>query len=367
MTEHNWNHFVDPTPTRLHLARLRAAGMSWAHIAELSGIHRDTLRNIDDTRRVETLTEESVLAVQPAAPEGRGANRAGPGSARRLQALIAIGWPLRWIGRHLGIDSRNLWRVVYQRAAVTGSTAAKIARTYDALWDKKPPTGTTRERIAVAKALGMARRNGWVPPIAWDESTTRKEPEWPAQSPTARRRPWLADTATPTTSGSRATATPTGCNSITSAATAGAATPTTSNQSRSKRTSAGARRVAGATGASAATSSTEPSSTAAESNGAAANARRKPKPAAVSHDIDDPAARPHIGEGRAVWGTLVENVEFLAAAGEKLPAIAARLGQPERSLKRQLLRAGRADLIRRTTPELNETHGHNRHTKGRAA
>lgn len=247
MTEHNWNHFVDPTPTRLHLARLRAAGMSWAHIAELSGIHRDTLRNIDDTRRVETLTEESVLAVQPAAPEGRGANRAGPGSARRLQALIAIGWPLRWIGRHLGIDSRNLWRVVYQRAAVTGSTAAKIARTYDALWDKKPPTGTTRERIAVAKALGMARRNGWVPPLAWDE------------------------------------------------------------------------------------------------------------------DIDDPAARPHIGEGRAVWGTLVENVEFLAAAGEKLPAIAARVGRKAKSVTEELYRANRRDLVARIMPELNQ------HTKGRAA
>ena len=100
---------------------------------------------------------------------------------------------------------------------------------------------------------------------------------------------------------------------------------------------------------------------------AAAQAGWAPPLAWDDNEIDNPDAQPHHHVRGAGHARLIENVEWLADADEKLPAIAARLGQPERSLKRQLLRAGLADLIRRTTPEINETHGHKQHTKGRAA
>ena len=114
------------------------------------------------------------------------------------------------------------------------------------------------------------------------------------------------------------------------------------------------------------TSSTEPSCTADESSGGAASANGRRKPTTVSHDIDDPNARPHLGEGHNVWGSPLENVEWLAEAGEKLPGIARQLGKTEDSIKTLLWRHGRTSLLAKITPDLNPIRGDNT-TKGRAA
>ena len=63
---------------------------------------------------------------------------------------------------------------------------------------------------------------------------------------------------------------------------------------------------------------------------------------------------------------LVENVEWMADTGEVLAGIARRLGISEDSVKRQLQRHGRPDLIRRIDPTLNQ-HSHNQWTARRAS
>ena len=91
-----------------------------------------------------------------------------------------------------------------------------------------------------------------------------------------------------------------------------------------------------------------------------------PPPLAWDDDeIDNPNARPNLGEGHNVWGSPLENVEWLAETGEKLPGIARQLGKTEDSIKTLLWRHGRTSLLTKITPDLNPIRDNN--TKGRAA
>ncbi len=111
----------------------------------------------------------------------------------------------------------------------------------------------------------------------------------------------------------------------------------------------------------------QPPSLAADRSRRTAARKGWPPPLAWDDDeIDDPNARPHLGEGHNVWGSPLENVEWLAEAGEKLPGIARQLGKTEDSIKTLLWRHGRTSLLTKITPDLNPIRGDNT-TKGRAA
>jgi AraC-like DNA-binding protein len=88
------------------------------------------------------------------------------GIRRRIQALHAIGWSAPEIASRLGVTKqavRDLCRPSGQLALPSTRTA--VARVYDELWDQKP----TGPRVTVTKQ--WARRNGWLPPLAWDDDT----------------------------------------------------------------------------------------------------------------------------------------------------------------------------------------------------
>lgn len=90
------------------------------------------------------------------------------GTQRRLQALVAMGYTWRAIDRHLGHQNlAEKWgngRLRY----VFPATATKVAKVYEKLSMTLPPNQTSREKAAVTKARNIARRNGWPPPLAWD-------------------------------------------------------------------------------------------------------------------------------------------------------------------------------------------------------
>lgn len=89
------------------------------------------------------------------------------GTQRRLQALVALGYTWRAIDQHLGhANMAEKWgngRLSY----VFPGTAAKVSAVYERLSMTLPPNETTREKAAVSKAKGLARRRGWPPPLAW--------------------------------------------------------------------------------------------------------------------------------------------------------------------------------------------------------
>lgn len=149
--------FVDAQPTRNRIELLRSRGYSLRGLADRTGVTLPTLLCRYD--KVQAATEAAIMAVPIPTLGGPGHVNA-IGSRRRIQALIAIGWPQRRIAELAGIDPRALNRILLVRARVTGDTAAVIANVYDQLWDKPGPSVAARRQ---------ADRLGWEPPLAWDD------------------------------------------------------------------------------------------------------------------------------------------------------------------------------------------------------
>lgn len=101
---------------------------------------------------------------------GRTRTTSSLGTSRRVQALVALGYTFGQIGAALGRSQDWAAKLAHgQGTFVRTSTAEKV----DALfrdWCMKPPAETDRvERWQAAYARSTARKNGWVPPLAWDD------------------------------------------------------------------------------------------------------------------------------------------------------------------------------------------------------
>lgn len=169
--------FVPADGAREHYQALLDAGMHRNQIARLAGIKTCQLDNLirprkdrgdEPAKRVLHTTRDRLLALPvPAGHEvwryaSDGAHVDGTGSARRLQALVAIGWPQAHLGARLGVTPSNMTRPVYGGGQVTAGLARRVAALFDELQLTPGPSGRARLR---------AERNGWVAPLAWDEDT----------------------------------------------------------------------------------------------------------------------------------------------------------------------------------------------------
>jgi hypothetical protein len=84
------------------------------------------------------------------------------GTRRRLQALIATGWPIRELARQMGWAGNPGLLLYGERQQVHKHTAALVADVYDRLWDIPGPSLRSRR---------AAQRAGYAPPSAWDDDT----------------------------------------------------------------------------------------------------------------------------------------------------------------------------------------------------
>src|SRR5690606_1069819 len=168
--------YVDAEPVRQHVHRLRAAGLGTRRISELAGVQRSILQALTQgrsrggrpgapSRRVARHTAERILAVP--IPETHaclvadGTYVAGVGTARRLQALVAIGYTQTYLARRIGWSPENIPRL-FRPTPVEASTARKVADLFEELQIRPGPS--IRARLS-------AKRKGWAPPLAWDEHT----------------------------------------------------------------------------------------------------------------------------------------------------------------------------------------------------
>lgn len=155
-------------PVAAHIAACLDAGMSARQIALAAGVSEEAVRILADPpagRRVRAATAGKILAVAPRRP------LTPVGITRRLQSLGRLGWSSSAVARVAGInvDTVKQWRRGPRAEIHTVGTA--IARAYDELSMRLPATNTRHERIAVARTRGHAERNGWPPPLAWDDAT----------------------------------------------------------------------------------------------------------------------------------------------------------------------------------------------------
>lgn len=82
------------------------------------------------------------------------------GTVRRIQALMALGWPSRELAVRCGWTHGEAILEISRRETVQRKTVATIARLYDELSMIPGPSAETKKR---------AIRKGWAPPLAWDE------------------------------------------------------------------------------------------------------------------------------------------------------------------------------------------------------
>lgn len=85
------------------------------------------------------------------------------GTARRLQALVAIGYAQSYLWDRITGDAKrqNMAYVIrQQRPTVNAETARKVAELYDELSMTPGPSERARRKAAYY---------GWAPPLAWDE------------------------------------------------------------------------------------------------------------------------------------------------------------------------------------------------------
>lgn len=149
--------YVDGQPVRDRIELLLSLGFGHRAIQDETGLSVDWLRK--STGRVQLLTHKKILAIPVPTRFVPGGELSALGTKRRLRALAAIGWSLRYQGTHLGGTSTYATNLLAGSDVVLSSTAAKVDEMYRQLSATVGPS--KRSRL-------LAQRKGWPPPLAWD-------------------------------------------------------------------------------------------------------------------------------------------------------------------------------------------------------
>lgn len=184
-SRHPKGPLVDGEHARRHIRNLMAAGVSIARIANAANISMATVsgllytRDQDRPRCEQIRLENARRIVRVRAEDVVTGSVDAAGSRRRLQALMANGWPQTRLGPHFDLHPHYVTELLRQ-PRVYGTTAAAVAAAYDQLWNQDPRQhGVTIS--AYKKVRTHARTNGWAPPGAWDDDTIDNpdaHPEW---------------------------------------------------------------------------------------------------------------------------------------------------------------------------------------------
>jgi len=196
---------VDAGDVRAHIGQLRRAHIGYEQIARLSGTSATHTREIAGAvarsgnrppiRRIRRDLARRLLAIEPT-PANRAAHCHvdATGTRRRLQALVAIGWPPDTLAHRLGRTPADLRRTL-TCPTITERTARHIHDLYDRLWDAQPPRATPTQRQAAESALAHAANHRLAPPLAWDDIDTDRRPHCGPAPPSAPANPHVDEIA----------------------------------------------------------------------------------------------------------------------------------------------------------------------------
>jgi hypothetical protein len=165
---------VDAEPARRHIRNLYAAGFTDRRIAALAGLAPETVSSFTRPinragnrkgvkHRCHPDVAAKILAVH--------AEAALPGlvdttaTRRRMQALIARGWPIEHIAQRIGMSGNHL-RLTVQRPRVYGRTAQAVTDVYEQLKNRRPEKNGVGKTEA-SKARKRAAANRWPTPAYW--------------------------------------------------------------------------------------------------------------------------------------------------------------------------------------------------------
>lgn len=149
-------------PVRAHIRALTDTGMTYVEIAEACGLHRHTIGAVarGENGTVRAHTAQAILAVRPALTL--------IGAIRRVRALTALGWSAPAIAQAGQITTCTVGSYRRGEAQFLGPGAVGVVRAWKALSMRVPAQVTRYEKSMVTRSQAWARREGWAPPLAWD-------------------------------------------------------------------------------------------------------------------------------------------------------------------------------------------------------
>ena len=162
-----WQPLVDAGPVREQVVRLHASGISYNQIAEQSGASPLTISRIARgvTKDVRPDNADAILALTAA--EMHQKLLPSVGSARRLRALVAIGWPFHTIGPYIGLHPDSVARI-HRQPYIYRVTADDVAVGYERLKGLTPEDHGVSP-IGATKSRRLAERRGWPDPLWWED------------------------------------------------------------------------------------------------------------------------------------------------------------------------------------------------------
>jgi hypothetical protein len=173
----NARRFVDAEPARVHLRYLSQHGIGFRAVAEHVGTSRSTIERIAGigagkrrpSRAVTRHTAAAILAIQPGIDTARDGAFVDPaGSTRRLQALVALGFPGRFLAARLGADPK--WLPIYRIPEHVRAVSARAIRDlYDELSMRSPAEFPEIDLRGSTRARNHARALGWPRPLELDD------------------------------------------------------------------------------------------------------------------------------------------------------------------------------------------------------
>lgn len=156
---------VDAKHIRRHVQQLLDQGMSFRGIALTAGYRsRNSLESALSRKRVMRKVHDRIMAVTVDKDTRRFGYVDSTGPRRRLQALMALGWPSRVLAVRIGAKDHGsvLDLTAEHNQTIRRATAEAIKAVYDELWDQQGPSRISAQRAA---------KRGWFVPLAWDDDS----------------------------------------------------------------------------------------------------------------------------------------------------------------------------------------------------
>lgn len=168
---------VDADLVRARIAKLRAAGMTIAEIADLCAVNAKVIdfavhgRQGRKPKTVQASTFRALNAIKAKdiasleKPAGRKVDAEVP--RRQIQSLHSFGWGPYEIGARAGATDATINRIL-KGYMTTGELSARIGQVHTELHGTDAPTDTPEQRTRATKARNRALANGWTRDTATD-------------------------------------------------------------------------------------------------------------------------------------------------------------------------------------------------------
>lgn len=174
-------HQVDSHLVRKHVRKLTRKGWGTRAISAETGVTVSVINKLAygvNGVQQPTVRADSAAKILAFAPEPRVRREKyegtsieltdATGSHRRLQALVTLGFSLTALAEYAGYG-RSYFKDILAAERLTLTRAKIVSDLYDQLWNMKPIPETRAQKQSVTMAKRIAAKNGWYPPMAWDD------------------------------------------------------------------------------------------------------------------------------------------------------------------------------------------------------